>query len=124
VLHLFKGGLILESLLKQAFRLPNGEPYRAFGGIFHDPVFKREFVAKVETNADDLKAIYKAAIGKNDLQTALNTTAQLRNTTGHDLAWEDNFTEAYGVFFEQEVNAVLYVLEQQFLVKSSGVSVG
>jgi hypothetical protein len=114
--HLFKGGVLFESLLK--FHYPKQDSGRTTDILrhaFENSDFKNEFLEFVDQKAYSLREIAKNiadSSNPDDLQTAFKVTAQLRNTTGHNLVWDDIFTgpEAYTAFFHQQVNALLYVL--------------
>lgn len=119
VTHLFKGGLIFESLLKQLY--PNkddGDPAKTLGQIFRTTAFQADFLASVSPSADSLRQAFNGITG-NDIQSAFDTTSRLRNTTGHNLVWADveyvlGDPENYRMMFEQEVNALLYVVATKF----------
>ena len=111
ITHLFHGGVIFESLLKVKY------PGDQLGKIFQSPQFTGDFnLCNIQTSAKDLSDIYKAIIDDLPL-TAFQTTAKLRNTTGHNLAWDDIFENynVYEKFFQQEVNAILYLIATKFL---------
>ena len=116
ITHLFKGGLLFESLLKHVYRESStGNPYKTLGQIFQDPNFKADFVKHVEASSGSLRDVYEAIIN-DSLQTAFNTTAKLRNTTGHNLVWDDVFDETiYESLVDQEINAILHVVAQKIL---------
>lgn len=114
--HLFKGGLIFESLLKECYPTHcNG----MLGKIFEDHYFQRDFRGKISTRANSLAHIL--ALTTSDARlTAFEVTSKLRNTTGHNLVWgdvnvvfanPDNFKR----FVEQQVNAILYIAGAKFL---------
>ncbi|MFH1756538.1 MAG: hypothetical protein ABH969_00680 [Pseudomonadota bacterium] len=125
ITHLFKGGLILETLLKHLYpkiaiphRKKMGEDVEVLGDIFYETDFKIQFCV-VESKAASLREIYDG-ITANDIKTAFDTTARLRNTTGHNLIWQDvedvlGNPEKYRKLFEQEVNALLFIIERKFL---------
>lgn len=115
--HLFKGGLIFESLLKYFY---NTVAVNTLGGIFGDGQFLRDFPAKPNTSSTSLKMVVSQANG-NDWLTAFSTIARLRNTTGHNLVWDDVFNDPtnYKTCVEQQINAILYLIA----VKSLGFAV-
>jgi hypothetical protein len=110
--HLFKGGLIFESLLKQLY--PNLRQ-RTLEKITEDKTFQIDF-PEFDTRAGSLSGILQG-ISDNTIQTAFNTTAKLRNTTGHNLIWSDEFddTENFRKLQEQEVNAIFYIIQKKYL---------
>lgn len=111
--HLFKGGLIFESLLKECYpALQNG----MLGTIFKDPNFRNDFPGEISTKATKLETI-RLITSPDDRLTAFNVTSQLRNTTGHNLVWDDVFSnpDNFRRFVEQQVNAILYIAGAKFL---------
>lgn len=117
VTHLFKGGLIFESLLKQLYpKKDDNQPAKTLGDIFnHNTNFKQDFLQNVDQGSFALKDILRS-IQSNDLQTAFNTAAKLRNTTGHNLVWDDIFNnpENYKKLYYQVVNAILFIVSQKY----------
>ena len=113
---LFKGGLIFESLLKHRYpHLKNGN----LGAVFKDAAFERDFPIGLNTSAGSLQDILDYLSLHKSLQVqdahqiraAFSITAQVRNITGHSLLWDDVFTdENIKELFEQEINAIFYVV--------------
>lgn len=115
--HLFGGGLIFESLLKN--RYPNkddGNPVKVLGNVFYTNAFKNDFGQGVQTSAESLQEILDA-INDNSFITAFTTTARLRNTTGHNLVWDNIFNTSvnYETLYHQIINALFYVIERNFI---------
>jgi hypothetical protein len=121
ITHLFKGGLIFESLLKSLYPdRDDGKRCRTIEDIVNrNSNFAKDFGIKIKTSADTLREIFDGITGK-DIKNAFDTTAQLRNTTGHNLVWADvedvlGDPERYRVLFEQEVNAIIFIAAKKFL---------
>lgn len=118
IIHLFKGGLIFESLLKHFYPLREKEnkPTKTLSDIFKTSAFRKDFVDKVETSSESLRDIV-AGIKDDSISCAFTTIAKLRNTAGHNLVWEDIFDnpDNYKKLFEQEINAILYIILVKFL---------
>jgi len=121
ITHLFKGGLIFESLLKSVY--PNrddGHRCKTLGDIINkNSNFAKDFGIKIKTSAETLREIFDGITGK-DIKNTFDTTAQLRNTTGHNLVWADvedvlGDPEGYRALFEQEVNAIIFIATKIFL---------
>jgi len=115
--YLFKGGLIFESLLKYFYpKQDNGSDYRTLKDIFNTADFKSDFITITDISASKLKEIVDA-IGGNDLLTAFIISSKLRNTAGHNLVWDDVFNESdnFKKLYEQQVNAILYLIQKKFL---------
>jgi hypothetical protein len=110
--HLFKGGLIFESLLKATYHAGNC----TLGDIFKTPGFRMDFPGGVDTSATCIADILQV-VTSNDRQTAFEVTSKLRNTSGHNLIWDDVFDkpENFRTLFEQQINAILYVALKKYL---------
>jgi len=114
--HLLTGGLLFESLLKHFY--PQSKPATGswtIGSVLTHQDFRTELhVPAIQgTSAGTLHEIYDAITGSNTAETAIRTAAKLRNTTGHNLVWDDVFSNPviYRALFEQVMNAVLYVVD-------------
>jgi hypothetical protein len=118
--HLFKGGLVFESLLKICYPTQhNGTPTKTLGSIFSTQNFQTDFALfAVNTSSTSLNDIlnHLGTPGATDKQKAFDVASMLRNTTGHNLVWDDVFSTAenYRRFFEQQMNAIFYVIEKKF----------
>jgi hypothetical protein len=116
ILHLFSGTLIFESVLKHLFPTKDdGTSTQTLGDIFRTAAFQRIYPLRISTSAASLSGILAGATD-NSLLTAFTTTARLRNTTGHNLIWDNSFTapSQYQLLFHQEVNAILYIVSNSF----------
>ena len=115
--YLFKGGLIFESLLKYFYKKNDGQNYFLIRDIFGTREFKNDFVSIKKSNANSVREII-GAIKTNDLKTAFKTTSKLRNTSGHNLVWDNIFDdpENFKKLYEQQVNAILYLIQKKFIV--------
>lgn len=111
--HLFKGGLIFESLLKERYPTHrNG----MLGKIFKGADFQRDFPGAIDTSAKSLADIL-ALTSSDSRPTAFEVTSKLRNTTGHKLVWDDVFSDPdnFRRFVEQQMSAILYIVGAKFL---------
>ena len=117
IAHLFSGGLIFESLLKYLYPTKNnGDPVKTLWQVFQTNAFISDFGTGMQTSADSLQDILDAATD-NSLLTAFCTASKLRNTTGHNLVWDNIFhsTSNYEILVEQSLNALLYLIEKKFI---------
>jgi hypothetical protein len=108
--HLFKGGLVLESILKN--RYPGTKTLRDALGAF-----QAEFGGqKLNISASTLTEIVAFASATSSQDGALCTAGKIRNTTGHDLAWDDIFDDPtnYRLLYERTVDAILFVVSAKF----------
>ncbi len=89
-LHLFKGCLLFESLLKSE---PNGQVVEdTLGQILNNPnSYARArlgITRRINTgNATLTDILSDASTAASDIQTDIEFTARLRNTVGHNLGW-------------------------------------
>ncbi len=89
-LHLFKGCLLFESLLKSE---PSGQvTEETLGGILNEPTSyarpRLGITGRVRTGGATLSDILRdAPLAATDIQTDIEFTAKLRNTVGHNLGW-------------------------------------
>lgn len=117
IAHLFGGGLIFESLLKSLYPTKdNGDPIKTLGQVFQTAAFKADFGTGIQTSADTLQEILDSARDNSHI-TAFSTSSRLRNTTGHNLIWDNIFhsTSNYEVLLNQSLNALLYLIEKKFV---------
>jgi hypothetical protein len=115
--HLFSGALLFESILKHLYPdQDDGSPTETLGNIFHTKAFNSDFGDRITTRARSLREILDAA-NDNLMPTAISCTARLRNTTGHNLLWDDIFDDAnnYEAMWQQVMNALLYVMHKKFI---------
>jgi hypothetical protein len=115
--HLFSGGLIFESLLKYLYPTNNnGTQIKTLGQIFQTDAFRSDFGTGMQTTADSLQDILDEVID-NSLLTSFRTASKLRNTTGHNLVWDNIFysTRNYEILVEQSLNAFFYLIEKKFI---------
>ncbi len=113
--HLFTGGLLFESLLKHYYPVNDaGSENRQLGNVFNTTAFQRDFNlgGPPPGSAATLREIHGAVAGANTIEVAFGTAAKLRNTTGHNLVWDDVFLDSgiYVELFHQIINAILFVV--------------
>lgn len=115
--HLFGGGLIFESLLKNRYPIKDdGNPVKVLGNVFYTTSFRNDFSQGIVTSAESLQEILDA-INDSTFITAFTTASRLRNTTGHNLVWDNIFHESanYEKLYQQIINALFYVIERNFI---------
>ncbi len=116
--YLFKGGLIFESLLKHLYPIKdNGDQTKTLGDIYKTNNFKSDFLQNISTSSSSLKDIINSVGTNTDMQTAFNTATKLRNTTGHNLVWDDVFDDVghFRILYYQLINATLFIVKVKFL---------
>ncbi len=108
---LFRGGLLMESILKHFY-----PGHKTLGDIFKSAAFKADFPGlTIHTSAASLRDIHHGILG-DTVESAFTTTTRLRNTTGHNLVWDDVFgkPEVVTALIQQELNAVFYLVDRKF----------
>ena len=117
LLNLFKGALIFESLLKHYYpNQNNGIPVRQISHFSHNSAFCSDFSGcRMSQTKNTLIEIINEVAGL-DYKSTFETTAKLRNTTGHKLLWDNVFSDItnYKKLYEQEIMAILYVITKQW----------
>lgn len=118
--HLFKGGLIFESLLKRKYGASGNTlgPYLNAGkadlSLSSKPLYKE---MSTPIKLEDIPAFLQNWSGKDFHERAIAIAYAVRNTTGHDLGWQDIFTEdLYKVLFDGIVNAIFWVIKKAYNV--------
>lgn len=117
IANLFSGCLVFESLLKVLYPTNDNETaVKTIGKIFNTASFKADFGSEMQTSADTLQDIIDS-IDDNSFMTAFSTTARLRNTTGHNLIWDNIFDSIpkYDALWHQIVNALLFLIERKYI---------
>ncbi len=118
--HLFTGGLLFESLLKLCYPMNDaGNRNRTLGAVLNTGQFQRDFslATAPPCSAQALKEIHDAIQGRSDIETAFETAAKLRNTTGHNLVWDDIFSthQTYVDLFQQVMNAIFFLIARKLI---------
>ncbi len=120
--HLFTGGLLFESLLKLCYpRNDAGTKNKTLGDVLRKTSeFERDFGLgpNLESSAQTLQEIHDALQrGASPLEVAFSTAAKLRNTTGHNLVWDDIFNtpQKYRDLFQAVMNALLFVIAHKLI---------
>lgn len=113
-LHLFKGCLLFESLLKSE---PNGQVVEdTLGQILNNPnSYARArlgITRRINSgNATLTDILHDTATAPSDIQTDIEFTARLRNTVGHNLGWATRIDLAeYSLLARKVSNACLHAI--------------
>lgn len=124
LVHLFKGGLIFESLIRklnpEVKNQKTGERLITLYGFLCDPGFKIKYDLKDIDNQfseplDTLNEIISYCKKGDSSTIAFITAYRLRNLTGHNLARtaEFNDPEDYLHLYHQVINALFYVIAKK-----------
>ncbi|UFH54795.1 hypothetical protein [Spirosoma sp. KNUC1025] len=117
ITHLFTGGVIFESLLKNAYpQIIKG----TLNSVFKNADFRTDFGVKSINQesgslASIISSIHSSKISNKEL--SFSVTTKLRNTTGHNIVWDDIFDNVknYKDLFELQVDAILHVIAKKYL---------
>jgi hypothetical protein len=116
--HLFSGGAIFESLLKEIYpSTKKGSLSTVLGSRLVKGDFGLQSI-QIDYSANSLNDILST--NRNNLIGHLRSftvVSQLRNTTGHNLVWDDIFDSPthYTALFEYEIDAIFYVITTKYL---------
>ena len=117
--HLFTGGLLFESLLKRCYPKNGNTNNSTLEDVLKTSHFLQDFslTSVPQSSARTLQAIYDAIHGRGNIENAFSTAAKLRNTTGHNLVWDDIFAtpQKYVDLFEQVMDAILFVIAKKLI---------
>jgi hypothetical protein len=89
--HLFRGCLLFESLLKE--KVPKPYKKKTLAPLLNDNHYLRKALSiskigkPIKTRSPGLQAILRQLKPNQKLRTAIQCTAQTRNTLGHNLVW-------------------------------------
>lgn len=113
-LHLFKGCLLFESILKSE---PSGQvTEQTLGHILNDPTSyargRLGITRRINTGNATLTDILRdSAAAAADIQTDIEFAARLRNTVGHNLGWATRIDLAeYSLLAKKVSNACLHAI--------------
>lgn len=127
--HLFKGGLVFESILKRFYhglQTPTGDPATTMGAYLSLPAAR----ADLQLTSPG-KALYQTLPRRSTLSDVLNALPRwrgqplseraaaiaygVRNTSGHDLGWPANLnTIVYRELYEGLMDAILWAIERKY----------
>ena len=74
--------------------------------------YYRVAVVRQRPRSNTLQEIYDPIGSRNTIGVVFSTATKLRNTTGHNLVWDDLFSDSqkYNDLFRQVANAIPYVI--------------
>ena len=118
--HLFKGGLIFESLLKHLYLDQKAKPnkrYTTLSDILKMKQVKRDFKIKGRMNISaESEEELLGTDNNNSLKFSFETTGKIRNFTGHDLSREYklNNVDSYDQLFKHIVNSIFFIIKKHY----------
>jgi hypothetical protein len=85
-LHLFKGCVLFESLLKEN---PKKQPTQTtLGNILRQDLFTELGISQtIDTSSNDFDAIVRSLTPSLTVEETIERTGKTRNTLGHNLVW-------------------------------------
>jgi hypothetical protein len=94
-LHLFKGCVLFESLLKANRKNPTPANAKTLGKVLNHLSAELKIPSGLDIGGIDFPTVLNNVSSANDeITTAVKFAGQIRNTVGHDLGWEATFTRA------------------------------
>ena len=86
-MHLFRGCLLFESLLKEKYPTPRPAPNFTLGSCLQKFYLELSIPANLSTSATDFDTQVSALTAASSMEDAIQMTSKFRNTLGHNLAW-------------------------------------
>jgi hypothetical protein len=118
ITHLFKGGLIFESLLKKKY-YASGITLEKYLPAAKDDLELKKTLYKTGCpyKFDDLPKHIQNWEPEDFQEKAVAIVYAVRNTSGHDLGWQDVFTnELYSTLYEGIVNAIFWTIKKVYKI--------
>ena len=114
ITHLFKGGLIFESLLKKRYNTAGITLEKYLPAAKSDLELKKELYKTGRPyKFEDLPNNIKNWEPEVFQERVVAIVYAVRNTSGHDLGWQDVFTnELYTTLYENIVNAIFWAIKK------------
>jgi hypothetical protein len=115
ILHLFKGGLLVESLIKLN---PKNRPTdKTLGRVLNHVASDLGIAAGLSISANELQDVIDQADSATwTIENAFQISGRIRNTTGHSLGWEIAFTfDQYGALVQNLSVACLHTINALYV---------
>jgi hypothetical protein len=117
--YLLKGGLLFESILKQKYPLKADLTItKTIGDIATLQQFKTKYsIPNISSSSTDLASIASSMGTGRSCKEVFDITAKIRNTTGHNLAWDDIFNNqtVFNDLVEHIILSILYIVDLDFI---------
>ncbi len=121
LIHLFKGGLLFESIVKLKFPKKDcGDGIITLGDLRYNSAFIKKYFSsdksQFKTSANDLNNII-AEINSYNIKSIFSTTSKVRNVCGHNIISSDVFDniENYNRLYEQIIYSILHFIKNEWL---------
>jgi hypothetical protein len=121
IIHLFKGALIFETLLKTIYpKNDSGQIIKTLGDLYKNSGYKsKRYPSLKGLSAKSFRQLLSVIkrTKKIALSSCFKNVTKIRNMTGHSLKWDDIFEDVdnYHRLYKQERNALFYLIKQEFL---------
>ena len=117
--HLLKGCLLFESILKEAYPSQKDNPLAAIlNAVAGDLCYRCALISESAKLRNSLKDIVEQMVpflnGKSVYDRAITLTYALRNTTAHSLLNADVFEQHYADLYRAVLSAMLYVINKKY----------
>ena len=115
ILHLFKGGILLESLIK--LNPKNPPAARTLSPALNHVSKDLGIPAGLAISANELQDVIDQATSMAwTIENAFRISGQVRNTTGHSLGWDIKLTfDQYGVLVQDLSVACLHTINSLYI---------
>jgi len=114
-LHLLRGCVLFESLLKEQTKKALTQD--TLGRILQHDLLAELGIANVQVGADNFNNDVVAGLGPNmTMEATINSTAQARNTLGHNLVWmvADLNAGTYDLLMKNIASACLHAISKLY----------
>jgi len=114
ILHLAKGALVFESILKTEYL--NDRSKVTLGIILKDDNFKgkMKLSSEISSSIADINDI-EVPVNNFSIVDSFTCTSKIRNTSAHNLCWNDNFISKYDRYFEQVLFSIFYFIFNEYI---------
>lgn len=118
ILHLFKGGLLLESLIKLNPKNPPPASARTLNLVLQHVSNDLGIPSGLNISANELQDVIDQSNSATwTLENAFQITGQIRNTTGHSLGWDIQLSfDEYGALVQHITVACLHTVSTLYVV--------
>jgi len=115
ILHLFKGGLLVESLIK--LNPKNPPTGKTLGSVLNYVANDLGIPTGLSISANELQdVIHQSDSATWTIQNAFQIAGRIRNTTGHSLGWEITLTfDQYGALLQHVCVACLHTISALYI---------
>lgn len=115
ILHLLKGGLLVESLIKLNPKNPPTD--RTLGRVLNHVASDLGISAGLSISANELQdVIDQAGSATWTIENAFQISGRIRNTTGHSLGWEIKLTfDQYGALVQHLSVSCLHTISTLYI---------